>query len=75
MGADEPTDREWVRNVAADPRIRIRLNGTLYPARFEVVGDDDLRMRLAQAFRTKYPQLKEARVSGAKFYKIARREK
>ena len=73
-GVDDPTDREWVRNVAADPSIRIRLEGDLYPARFEIVTDDELLTRLVEAFQTKYPQLKKGRVSGAHFYKIVRRE-
>lgn len=33
LGNDDPGSRGWVRNVLADPRVRVRIEGTLYPLR------------------------------------------
>ena len=74
MGADEPGEREWVRNVAANPLVRVRVGGFLYRARLETVTEEALRGRLVEAFRSKYPQLKVDRTSRALFYRIAPRE-
>ena len=30
LGPDDPTEREWVRNVTRDPRVRLRVDGTVY---------------------------------------------
>lgn len=30
-GPDDPEERDWVRNTIADPRVRLRIDGTLYP--------------------------------------------
>ncbi len=73
LGAEDPEQREWVRNVGADPRVRIRAEGLLYPARLEIVGDAALRTRLVDAFRTKYPELKTERTTQARFFRIAPR--
>ena len=31
-GNAEPNNRDWVRHVIADPRVRLRINDTIYPA-------------------------------------------
>jgi hypothetical protein len=33
LGDDEPTEREWVRNVLEDDRVRLRIDGRIYPRR------------------------------------------
>ncbi len=30
LGPDDPTERSWVRYVADDPAVRLRIDGTLY---------------------------------------------
>ncbi|MCP4007236.1 MAG: hypothetical protein GY725_23885 [bacterium] len=30
LGADEPTEREWVQNVLTDSRVRLRADGNVY---------------------------------------------
>ena len=39
LGTDDPAERGWVRNVLADPRVRLRIEGTLYPLRAVRVED------------------------------------
>jgi hypothetical protein len=73
MGTEAPEEREWVRNVTADPRVRIRIEGTLYQARLETVTDPNLRGRVFDAFYAKYPELEESRGDGARYFKVAKR--
>ncbi len=30
LGPPVPTERQWVKNVQADPRVRVRIGGTVY---------------------------------------------
>ncbi len=39
LGADEPTEREWVQNVLADPRVRLRADGAVYELKATRVED------------------------------------
>jgi hypothetical protein len=39
LGADDPTERAWVRNVLDDPNVRLRIDGTVYPLRAVKVED------------------------------------
>ena len=70
MGSEVPEEREWVRNVAADPNVRIRAEGNVYSARLETVDDSILRARLLEAYQLKYPELKESRGAAARFYRF-----
>ncbi len=72
-GAEDPEDREWVRNVAADPRVRILVDGTLYLARLETLTDSSLMASVFDAFYLKYPQLEESRGEAARYFRIAKR--
>jgi len=38
-GVDEPSERQWVQNVANDPRVRLRVAGRLYPRKAVRVED------------------------------------
>ena len=38
-GTDEPSDRQWVQNVLADPDVRVRIDGRLYERRAGRVED------------------------------------
>lgn len=41
-GPSVPGDREWVRNVQADPRVRVRVGGTVYELKAVRVEDEAL---------------------------------
>jgi len=73
VGTEVPEEREWVRNVLADPRVRIRIEGTLYLARLEAVGDSTMKGRVFDAFKLKYPELEESRGDAARYFKVAKR--
>ena len=72
MGSEVPEEREWVRNVAADPRVRIRIEKIVYSAQLETVDDPALRGRLLGAFQLKYPEVKELRGEAARFYRVVK---
>jgi len=38
-GPKQPTEREWVRNAVADPRVRVRIAGQVYERRAVRVSD------------------------------------
>ncbi len=40
-GPATPSEREWVRNVQADPRVRVRVNGLVYERTAARVVDDE----------------------------------
>ena len=73
MGTEVPEEREWVRNITTDPRVRIRIDGILYSVRLETVADASLRARVFEAFQVKYPELKESRGDAARFFRVAKR--
>lgn len=72
-GANDPDEREWVRSVGVDPRVRVRIDGVVYTARLESVSDDSVKARVFEAFRVKYPHLEESRGEGARYFRIASR--
>lgn len=41
FGPEDPRERRWVRNVLDDPRVRLRIEGTLYGLRAVRVSDPD----------------------------------
>jgi hypothetical protein len=47
-GADDPMEREWVRNVIDDPRVRARIDGVVYPL-LAVRVEDDPELAAARA--------------------------
>jgi hypothetical protein len=50
LGDSEPTEREWVRNVLEDDRVRVRIDGLIYELRAIRVTDaeelEDARTKL-----------------------------
>lgn len=40
LGADDPMDRQWVKNVLEDPNVRARVEGVVYPLRAVRVEDE-----------------------------------
>jgi hypothetical protein len=73
LGTEVPEERAWVRNITADSRIRIRVDGIVYPARLEAVDDSMQIAQVFELFRVKYPELKASRADGARFFQIVKR--
>jgi len=72
MGSDVPDEREWVRNVSADPKIRLRVEGNVYPARVNPVSDAATKARVFASFQEKYPNLDASRGETSRFYVVGR---
>ena len=73
VGTEVPEEREWVRNVSDNPDARVRIGDIVYPVRLEAIDDSDLIAAVFSAFQIKYPELKESRAAGARFFKIVPR--
>jgi hypothetical protein len=72
-GVDDPEDREWVRNIADDARVRVRIEGFVYAAELEHVDDPELARRVFRVFLEKYPHLDESRGEVARYFRIVKR--
>ena len=72
-GVDDPEERAWVSNIETDPRVRVRIEGIVYPARLESVDDASRKARVFEAFRLKYPHLEESRCEAARYFLIVAR--
>jgi hypothetical protein len=53
-GGGWPEARRWNRNVVADPRVRIRIDGKIYERRAALVTDEAERAAVFAAFAQKY---------------------
>lgn len=71
-GPEQPAERQWVRNVEADPSIRIRVDGAIYAGRVVLVDDEASRARLQETYRTKYPEIDADadRAGRARFFRL-----
>jgi hypothetical protein len=74
LGSEVPDEREWVRNVTADPRVRVRVEGVVYPAQLEVLDDERMKASVLAAYAAKYPESDPARGDAARFYRIVNRD-
>ena len=70
MGTDEPKKRRWVRNVLRDPRVRVRIESSIYPARLERVRDTALRERVMATFTEKYDLADPSRTLHAWLFRL-----
>lgn len=56
LGPSDPAERQWVRNVAADPQVRLRIDDNVLELRAERVLDpdelEDARTRLLARYET-----------------------
>ena len=73
LGADDPEEREWVRNVLADPRIRIRIAGTIYELRAVRVDDATGREGARTALLAKYEVEADAHAEAAWIFRLGPR--
>jgi hypothetical protein len=73
-GVDDPDARRWVQYVKADPRVRVAIEGLVFPARLtEITADDVDPQRIYRAFVAKYPQIDTTKPPGAIYFRIDRR--
>ena len=54
LGVDEPSERTWVQNVLADPRVRVRIEGTVYELAARRVEDKVRVETLRRVLMAKY---------------------
>ena len=54
LGPKDPSTRSWVKHVAADPEVRIRLGKRVYPRVAVRVADPDEYARARAALEAKY---------------------
>ena len=54
LGEEEPSERAWVQHVGEDPRVRVRIDGTLYERRAVRVLDPAEVAAALDALLTKY---------------------
>ena len=54
LGAEVPTERQWVQNVLADPRVRLRADGAVYELIATRVEDPDELEAARAALLSKY---------------------
>jgi hypothetical protein len=73
LGADEPLEREWVRNVEADPRVRVRIDGTVYELLAVRVEDAATLEAVRATLLTKYEEEADDHARNAWIYELARR--
>ncbi len=54
LGTDDPAERGWVKNALDDPRVRVRIEGTVYPLRAVRVEDPAEREAVRKMLLAKY---------------------
>ncbi len=70
MGPDDPAERGWVRNVVADPRVRLRIDGTVYELRAVRVEEEGERERVRSALMAKYEVEPDAHSAAAWIFRM-----
>ena len=73
LGPEEPSERTWVKNVAANPDVRLRVDGTVYEARLTRLEDEALRTQVLARFEAKYGELSAERAPTAWIYRVVPR--
>jgi hypothetical protein len=54
LGADDPMERTWVKNVLDDPDVRVRIGDIVYPLRAVRVEDEKELLAVRQVLLAKY---------------------
>jgi len=70
MGPDEPEERDWVQHVLADPRVRLRVDGSVYELRATRVEDAALVETVREAMIAKYDVEPDAHSSAAWVFRL-----
>jgi hypothetical protein len=70
LGEENPAQRGWVKNVLADPHVRLRINDTVYPATAVRVTDPELEERIKSQMLKKYGEESTAQSDAAWIFRI-----
>jgi hypothetical protein len=70
LGTDDPAERTWVKNVEADPNVRVRIEGTVYPLRAVRVEDPVELDAVRAVLLGKYDVALDAHSSGAWIFRL-----
>lgn len=73
LGDDEPTERGWVRNVMADPQVRIRSGGVVYAGALVRVEDPAEREAARDVLLRKYEEERDEHAEKAWIYRFEAR--
>jgi len=69
-GDADPTAREWVRNVLADDRVRLRVGGRIYPLRAVRVTDPQELEEAREGLLAKYHVDRDAHAAAAWIFRL-----
>jgi hypothetical protein len=72
-GTDVPAERDWVKNVLADPRVRLRVEGRIYELRAVRVEEPAQVERVREAMIEKYDVEADAHSSAAWVFRLESR--
>ena len=73
LGTDEPSERAWVKNVLADPNVRLRIDGVVYELRAVRVTDKDQLEGARASLLAKYDVEADHHSSGAWVFRMEAR--
>ncbi len=69
-GPDDPNERDWVRHVAADPRVRLRVDGRVYELNAVRVESPETIEAVRRAMIAKYDVEPDAHSDAAWVYRL-----
>ena len=69
-GTDVPAERGWVKNVLADPRVRLRVDGRVHELKAIRVDDAAQAERVREAMMKKYDVDPDAHASAAWVFRL-----
>ena len=70
LGAENPAEREWVRNVTADANVRLGIEGKVYSAKLVKISNADEINTAKQVLLKKYAEETTAQTDGAWIYRV-----
>ena len=73
FGAENPQEREWVRYVLADPRIRLRIEDRVYSLNLERVLDEDTITQVKNVLLAKYAEETTEQTDQAWVFRVSNR--
>lgn len=73
LGADEPLERAWVKNVQADPRVRLRADGVVYLLRARRIEEEPERTEAWKRLIAKYEVEVDDHAKSAWIYRLESR--
>jgi len=70
LGGEEPGERQWVKNVQADPRVRLRVENRVYELEALRVDDPEERDAARRALLAKYQEDLDAHAQKAWIFRL-----